>query len=93
MATSSAQGGRGIGAALAEGRSALVSTGVFSFVTNLLMLTGPLFMLQVYDRVLTSGSVPTLIALVVLIGVLYALYGFLEFIRARLMMRVGPAGR
>jgi PrtD family type I secretion system ABC transporter len=89
MATSSAQGGRGIGAALAEGRSALVSTGVFSFVTNLLMLTGPLFMLQVYDRVLTSGSVPTLIALVVLIGVLYALYGFLEFIRARLMMRVG----
>lgn len=89
MATTGPQGGRGIGAALAEGRSALVSTGVFSFITNLLMLTGPLFMLQVYDRVLTSGSVPTLVALVALIAVLYALYGFLEFIRARLMMRVG----
>jgi ABC-type protease/lipase transport system fused ATPase/permease subunit len=89
MATTGTQGGRGIGAALAEGRSALISTGVFSFITNLLMLTGPLFMLQVYDRVLTSGSVPTLVALVALIAILYALYGFLEFIRARLMMRVG----
>jgi PrtD family type I secretion system ABC transporter len=74
---------------LGEARPALVSTGVFSFVINLLMLTGPLFMLQIYDRVLTSGSVPTLLALVMLIVVLYSLYGFLEFIRARLMMRVG----
>lgn len=37
-------------------RSGLVSLGIFSLFANLLMLTGPLFMLQVYDRVLTSGS-------------------------------------
>jgi ATP-binding cassette subfamily C protein len=48
------------------------------------MLTGPLFMLQIYDRVLTSGSIPTLLALAVLVSVLYAVYGVLEFIRSRL---------
>jgi len=46
------------------------STALISVVINLLMLTGPLFMLQVYDRVLTSGSVPTLSALIVIVGVL-----------------------
>ena len=56
---------------------------------NLLMLTGPLFMLQVYDRVLTSGSMPTLLALALLAAVLFGLYGFLEFIRSRLLVRVG----
>lgn len=58
-------------------------------VINLLMLTGPLFMLQVYDRVLTSHSVPTLVALGVLVVVLYAFYGVLEFVRNRLLVRVG----
>jgi PrtD family type I secretion system ABC transporter len=53
------------------------------------MLTGPLFMLQVYDRVLTSGSIPTLIALAVIVVVLYAYFGFLEFIRTRLLVRIG----
>ena len=75
--------------ALKGGKAALVSTGVFSFVINLLMLTGPLFMLQVYDRVLNSGSVSTLTALVILAATLYALYGFLEFVRSRIMMRIG----
>ena len=75
--------------ALKSGRTALVSTGLFSFIINLLMLTGPLFMLQVYDRVLNSGSVSTLAALVMLAGTLYILYGFLEFIRSRVMVQVG----
>lgn len=61
----------------------------FSLVTNILMLTGPLFMLQVYDRVLSSGSVSTLVALCILVAILYALYGFLEFVRGRIMARVG----
>lgn len=61
----------------------------FSLVTNILMLTGPLFMLQVYDRVLSSGSVSTLVALCILVAILYALYGFLEFVRGRMMARVG----
>ncbi len=89
MASSKPLGGEGIGKALGASRTALGSTGVFSLIINLLMLTGPLFMLQVYDRVLTSGSVPTLLALVALATILYGLYGFLEFIRARVMMRVG----
>jgi ATP-binding cassette subfamily C protein len=61
---------------------------VFSLIVNLLMLTGPLFMLQIYDRVLTSGSIPTLVALAGLVVLLYALYGFLEFVRSRIMVRV-----
>ena len=69
-------------------RPAIVSVTVFSLFINLLMLTGPLFMLQVFDRVLSSGSVPTLLALTLLVVVLYALYGFLEFVRSRVVARV-----
>ncbi|MEM8813245.1 MAG: type I secretion system permease/ATPase [Pseudomonadota bacterium] len=74
---------------LAASRSAFYSIGLFSFIVNLLMLTGPLFMLQVYDRVLTSRSVPTLIALVLLVIALYAFMGILEFIRQRILIRIG----
>jgi PrtD family type I secretion system ABC transporter len=70
-------------------RGALLSAGFFSGVVNLLMLTGPLFMLQVYDRVLSSGSVPTLVALAVITLGLYAYYGFLEYVRSRIMVRIG----
>ena len=70
-------------------KSTLVAAGFFSSLVNILMLTGPLFMLQVYDRVLTSGSVPTLVALIIIVAILYAYYGFLEFLRARLMVRLG----
>ena len=83
------QNAQNIYAALKSGRMALVSTGAFSFIINLLMLTGPLFMLQVYDRVLNSGSISTLTALVLLAATLYILYGFLEFIRSRVMVQIG----
>ena len=53
------------------------------------MLTGPLFMLQVYDRVLASGSVETLTALFLLVTGLFLIYGLLEFARGRMMGRVG----
>ncbi|WP_108882694.1 type I secretion system permease/ATPase [Anderseniella sp. Alg231-50] len=89
MATEEQQNAQNIYAALKSGRTALVSTGIFSFIINLLMLTGPLFMLQVYDRVLNSGSISTLTALVLLAATLYILYGFLEFIRSRVMVQVG----
>jgi len=62
---------------------------VFSVFTNLLMLTGPLFMLQVYDRVLGSRSEETLVALAILVSALYAFYGLLEFSRGRVMARIG----
>jgi ABC-type protease/lipase transport system fused ATPase/permease subunit len=70
-------------------RGALMSAGFFSGIVNLLMLTGPLFMLQVYDRVLSSGSVPTLVALAVITLGLYVYYGFLEYVRSRIMVRIG----
>jgi len=70
-------------------RGAFVSTAIFSSMVNILMLTGPIFMMQIYDRVLTSGSVPTLIALIVIVTALYAYYGFLEYLRARLLVRIG----
>ena len=70
-------------------RKTLISAAIFSSLVNLLMLTGPLFMLQVYDRVLASGSVPTLLALIGIVAILYAYYGFLEYLRARLMVRLG----
>lgn len=62
---------------------------IFSFFVNLLMLTGPLYMLNVYDRVLGSRSLETLIALSVLVAFLYGCMGILDFVRGRVMGRVG----
>ncbi|MBA3067247.1 MAG: type I secretion system permease/ATPase [Hyphomonas sp.] len=56
----------------------------FSLFVNLLVLTGPLYMLQVYDRVLASQSVPTLLALTLLVLVLYGTLGVLEWARSGL---------
>jgi PrtD family type I secretion system ABC transporter len=70
-------------------RGAFITTGIFSSLVNILMLTGPLFMMQIYDRVLSSGSVPTLVALVMIVMALYMYYGFLEYLRSRLLVRVG----
>ncbi|WP_136440057.1 type I secretion system permease/ATPase [Pacificoceanicola onchidii] len=61
---------------------------LFSFFVNLLMLTGPLYMLQVYDRVLGSRSEATLVALSVLVVFLYSMMGILDFVRGRVMGRV-----
>lgn len=62
---------------------------LFSAFVNLLMLTGPLYMLNVYDRVLGSRSVETLIALTVLVAFLYGMMGLLDYVRGRVMGRVG----
>ncbi len=61
----------------------------FSGMSNLLMLTGSFFMLQVYDRVLPGRSIPTLVALMVLATVLYLFQGGLDFVRSRISARVG----
>ncbi|NOD76864.1 MULTISPECIES: type I secretion system permease/ATPase [unclassified Ruegeria] len=62
---------------------------LFSIFVNLLMLTGPLFMLQVYDRVLGSRAVETLTALFLLVAMLYALMAMLDFARGRIVARFG----
>src|SRR5215831_14099862 len=78
-----------LGAALASCRGAFVATGLISGMSNLLMLTGAIFMLEVYDRVLPSRSVPTLVGLVILAVGLYVALGMLDLIRARILVRIG----
>ena len=77
--------------ALGHCRSAFISIGLFSVLINILMLTGPLFMLQVYDRVLPSRSIPSLIGFAVLATLLYAFQGLLEGIRGRVLVRIGAS--
>ena len=72
-------------------RSAFAGVGVLSLMINLLYLTGSFFMLEIYDRVLPSRSVPTLVGLVVLAGGLYVAQGVLDLIRGRILARVGTA--
>jgi ATP-binding cassette subfamily C protein len=61
----------------------------FSGMSNLLMLTGSFFMLQVYDRVLPGRSIPTLVALMVLATALYLFQGGLDLVRGRISVRIG----
>ena len=70
-------------------RGSLLMTGFFSFFINLLMLSIPLYMLLVYDRVLTSGNTSTLLALTLLVGGLLVILGVLEFLRSRILVRIG----
>jgi ATP-binding cassette subfamily C protein len=76
-------------AALAESRTAFIAIGIFSFFVNLLVLTGSLYSLQVYDRVLTSRSEPTLVVLTILLVMLYSIMGILDHARGRLAARIG----
>ncbi|MEM6891731.1 MAG: type I secretion system permease/ATPase [Pseudomonadota bacterium] len=62
---------------------------LFGMVVNVLMLTGPLYMLQVYDRVLGSRSEETLLALSILVTFLFVMMGFLDWARARVAARAG----
>lgn len=75
--------------ALMKNRKLFWAVGLFSFFANLLMLTGPIYMLQVYDRVLGSGSVETLIALSAIMVFMYVIMGVLDYVRGRIMARVG----
>ena len=75
-------------AARKESRGLYWFVGIFGFFANLLMLTGPIYMLQVYDRVLGSRSIETLIALSVLVVFLYGMMGLLDYARGRIMGRV-----
>ena len=62
---------------------------IFSGLSNLLMLNGSFFMLQVYDRVLPGRSIPTLVALLIFATMLYVLQGGLDLVRNRISARVG----
>lgn len=79
---------RSIVSVLKSMRGALFGIAGFSGVINLLALSGSIFMLQVYDRVLPSQSVPTLVALTVIIGGLFLFQAGLDVIRSRLLVRI-----
>ncbi len=78
-----------LAAALSACRRAFVATAVFSGMSNILMLSGALFMLEIYDRVLPSRSVPTLVALLLLVAGLYGAQGLIDMIRSRILVRIG----
>src|ERR1700758_5793074 len=80
-----------LGEALRACRGAFIGVGLMSCVINLLYLTGSIFMLEVYDRVLPSRSVPTLVGLVIIAALLYMAQGVLDLIRGRILGRVGTS--
>src|ERR671929_1690747 len=74
--------------ALAACWHAFIAVGLMSGLINMLYLTGSFYMLEVYDRVLPSRSVPTLVALSVLALTLFAFQGILDVIRSRVLVRI-----
>lgn len=72
-------------------KKGLVGAALFSGVINLLALIGPLFMLEVYDRVIPSRSLPTLVALGLLVAGAYLVFAVLDIIRSRVMSRIAGA--
>src|ERR1700738_3526902 len=75
--------------ALGACRSGLVAGGLVSGLSNVLMLTGPLYMLQVYDRVLPSRNISTLVGLSVLAFMLFGFQALTDLVRSRVMVRIG----
>ncbi|MBR1125859.1 type I secretion system permease/ATPase [Bradyrhizobium lablabi] len=80
-----------LGEALRSCRNAFIGVGIMSCMINILYLTGSIFMLEVYDRVIPSRSVPTLVGLIVLCAGLYIAQGILDMLRARILGRIGTS--
>jgi PrtD family type I secretion system ABC transporter len=80
-----------LGDALRACRHAFIGVGIMSCAINVLYLTGSIFMLEIYDRVLPSRSVPTLIGLAILAAGMYLSQGILDLIRGRILGRIGTA--
>jgi ATP-binding cassette subfamily C protein len=72
-------------------RGAFLGVALLSGLINVLYLSGSIFMMEVYDRVLPSRSIPTLVGLSLIIVVLYLFQGLFDMIRARILARVGAA--
>ena len=74
--------------ALADCRHAFIGVGLFSAALNLLQLTGPIFMLEVYDRVIPSRSIPTLVGISILAAIMFGFQGLLDVVRGRVLVRI-----
>ncbi|MBM1312320.1 type I secretion system permease/ATPase [Sulfitobacter mediterraneus] len=70
-------------------RATFIATIVFSFFVNMLMFVGPLYMLQIYDRVLSSRNETTLVMISMIAVLMLVSYGLLEFTRSKLLVRAG----
>lgn len=68
-------------------RQYFVTAAAFSLAINLLFLAGPLYMLQVYDRVVSSGSVTTLVMLTIILVIAYLALAALDLVRAQVLDR------
>ena len=77
-----------IGDAMKLCRGSFLTVGVFSAAVNILMLTPPMYMLSAYDRVLASGSLPTLGMLTLIMVFLLAAMGGFEWVRSQILIRV-----
>jgi PrtD family type I secretion system ABC transporter len=78
-----------VSAGLQAAARQLLGVAAFSGIVNLLMLSGSLYMLQVYDRVIPSRSVPTLLGLSAIVLGAYVLQGYFDALRTRMMARIG----
>ncbi len=76
-------------AGLRAAKPALIAVVVFSFVVNLLMLAGPLYMMQVYDRVLSSRNLTTLLFLTLILAFCYGVIAVMELVRSQVLIRAG----
>lgn len=74
--------------ALASCKTAFIGVAVVSGLVNILYLTGSFYLLEIYDRVLSSGSIPTLIAISLLALMLYGFQGAFEVVRGRMLVRI-----
>lgn len=90
MAKTKSQGGE-LGETIASFRRVFYAVGAFSFVINVLLLAPAIYMLQIYDRVLSSRNEVTLYMLTLIIVGLYLLEATLELVRSRVLIRAGTA--
>lgn len=75
--------------AINKNRSSFIAVIIFSGVINILYLTPAIYMLQIYDRVLNGQSIPTLVALTLLVFGLFVVLGMLEHYRSKIMTDIG----
>ena len=75
--------------ALKTYKPVLLAAVVFSLAINLLLFASPLYMMQIYDRVLSSRSESTLLMLTITVVLVMVIYGALEYVRSRMLVRVG----
>ena len=77
-----------VGHGLRESARRMIGIAVFSGVINILMLSGSLYMLQVYDRVIPSRNIATLFGLSLMVLFAYLVQGYFDALRARMLCRV-----